>query len=323
MRLSSRKLSVVGILLFILILSRIDVPGTLGMIARVNPAYIFLCWVTVACEVLLRSLRWRLLVKQFAKGYTVKDGVQTMLMGVAFGAVTPGRVGDIIKAFDVRDRGIETKKALSIEILDRLLDLFYLLISAAAGYLFLAAAVSGFGIDGRMLAAIALLIAVFAVVLFSTSSLGWALRPLHNFLVPDRFKNRSKELFKTFQETSAHIRQPLLATELLALTAAWWTVLFLRPYFLCQGLGVDLSPLAFVLAMPVVSLIEVIPVSVLGIGTRDLGFIAVFSVLGVPAETMMAVSLITLILFVLPQVALGFYIAYKKGISLDLSSKDA
>jgi len=75
--------------------------------------------------------------------------------------------------------------------------------------------------------------------------------------------------------------------------------------------------------MPVVSLIEIIPVSVLGIGTRDAGLIAVFSLLGIGAETMVAVSLMILVLSILPQVALGFALAYKRGVTLSLFTENA
>jgi uncharacterized protein (TIRG00374 family) len=323
MRLSSKHLSVVGLLLFMLILSRIDVYTTLWIIAGLNPVYILACLLSVAIEVLIRALRWKILVNQFTKGYSLPDSIQTFIMGVAFGAVTPGRVGDIIKAFDIRDRGVELKRALSIEILDRLLDFFYLFLAAAAGYLFLIVVASGLNYNLLLIVLVVLLLSSFTCLMFSTSSVRRMLKPIHRLLVPGRFKDQSKQLFEVFQDTLSIIRRPYLFLEIVLLTACWWTVLFLRPYILGVGIGLELNPLVFLFAMPVVLVIEILPVSLLGIGTRDAGLIAVFSLLGVPAETMVAVSLMMLFLSILPQVIAGYFIAYKKGVSLNLFTENA
>lgn len=322
-RLSSRHLSVLGVILFAVIMSRIDLNGTLRLILSVRPYHVLLCLVSVALEVFLRSARWKLLVGRFVKGYGLKDASSALIMGSAFGAVTPGRVGDVVKAFDIRDRGIDIGRALSIEILDRLMDLFFLLVSAFAGYVYIMLVIGGAQSASTIpLLAVALLITFMCAML----SASWAqaiLGPIHRFLVPDRFKGGSKELFRTFHDTALVLRKPAFFAQMTALTLAWWTVVFLRPYILLVGLGVAINPFVLLFAMPVVSLIEIIPVSVLGIGTRDAGLIAVFSLLGIGAETMVAVSLMILVLSILPQVALGFALAYKRGVTLSLFTENA
>ena len=322
MKLSSKNMSVLGILLFVLIVSRIDFTETIGKIIKINPFFIILCLTTVAVEIILRSLRWMILVNQYLKDYRLIDSIQTFMMGVAFGAVTPGRVGDIVKAFDIRDRGIEIDRSLSIEIIDRLIDMLFILIAALMGYLFITIVILGFGYNKILVALIFILVLSFTVIMFSTSSLAVIFRPLHNYLVPDRFKSRSKNLFKTFKDTTKILKKPYFFIQMNLLTIIWWTVLFMRPYILALGLGLYIHPIYFIFAMPVVMMIEIIPISLLGIGTRDAGLIAVFSILGVGAETMVAISLMMLVLSILPQVFLGYLIAFKKGVSLNLFTKD-
>ncbi|MFC2162077.1 YbhN family protein [Candidatus Altiarchaeota archaeon] len=322
MNVSTKHLSVLGLLLFILVLSRIDIDATIQSILDIPPTYIFACLLTVAAEVILRSARWKLLVDQYARDYTVGQSIHTLLMGVAFGAVTPARIGDIIKAFDVRDHGVELKRAVSIEVVDRLLDMFYLFLSAFVGYIFLMMVYLGGQVNGILVALIACAFILFSLVLFHSSRISFILTPIHRFLVPDRFKGQSTQLFTVFQDTLGRVRQPGLFIRLILLTGAWWTVLFIRPFILVKGMGLDISPLVFILVMPVVAVIEVLPISLLGIGTRDVGLIAVFSLLSVPAELMIALSLMMLFLSILPQVFLGYFIAYMKGVSLNVFTKD-
>jgi len=61
-------------------------------------------------------------------------------------------------------------------------------------------------------------------------------------------------------------------------------------YFLVKGLSIDLSLSQVVLVMTVTSLISLIPVSFLGLGTRDVGLILVFRCFGHTGEEAIALS---------------------------------
>jgi uncharacterized membrane protein YbhN (UPF0104 family) len=71
---------------------------------------------------------------------------------------------------------------------------------------------------------------------------------------------------------------------------------FLSIYCLTEGLHLDLSFFQVVLIMTITSLITLIPISFLGIGTRDAGLLAVFSFFGHTPEQAVALSMVLLLL---------------------------
>ncbi len=71
---------------------------------------------------------------------------------------------------------------------------------------------------------------------------------------------------------------------------------FLSIYFLTEGLNLGFSFFQVVLIMTMTSLITLIPISFLGIGTRDAGLLAVFSFFGRAPEQAVALSMALLLL---------------------------
>jgi len=71
---------------------------------------------------------------------------------------------------------------------------------------------------------------------------------------------------------------------------------FVSIYFLARGLNLELSFFQVVLIMTITSLITLIPISFLGIGTRDAGLLAVFSFFGHSPEQAVALSMALLLL---------------------------
>ena len=71
---------------------------------------------------------------------------------------------------------------------------------------------------------------------------------------------------------------------------------FMSIYFLTKGLNLELSFFQVVLIMTITSLITLIPISFLGIGTRDAGLVAVFAFFGQSPEQAVALSMALLLL---------------------------
>jgi uncharacterized membrane protein YbhN (UPF0104 family) len=65
---------------------------------------------------------------------------------------------------------------------------------------------------------------------------------------------------------------------------------------LTKGLNLELSFFQVVLIMTITSLITLIPISFLGIGTRDVGLLAVFNFFGHTPEQAVALSMALLLL---------------------------
>ncbi len=59
-----------------------------------------------------------------------------------------------------------------------------------------------------------------------------------------------------------------------------------------DSLGIDLPFLSWVVIVPPVTLIQLVPVSLAGWGVREFGFVVVLAGFGIPAEAALATSLL-------------------------------
>jgi uncharacterized membrane protein YbhN (UPF0104 family) len=110
---------------------------------------------------------------------------------------------------------------------------------------------------------------------------------------------RLKEVFsKKGWKVAEHIAEfeKALDWKTYALSVAGFTIYYLCVYLLNRGIGIDLSLSQVILVMAITSLITMIPISFFGVGTRDIGLIAVFRWFGRPPEEAVALSMALLLL---------------------------
>ena len=73
-----------------------------------------------------------------------------------------------------------------------------------------------------------------------------------------------------------------------------WIPPFIYGYLLALSIGIDTGVLFFVLIIPVLSLLDLLPISISGIGTRDVALIFLFGLKGISPEQAVAFSLLYL-----------------------------
>ena len=118
---------------------------------------------------------------------------------------------------------------------------------------------------------------------------------LSSGIIPNRLKTLILKKEWHIEEQLAHIYETL-NFRIYIFSVAAFGLYFASIYFLAKGLSLELSFFQVVLIMTITSLIAFIPVSFLGIGTRDAGLIAVFSYFGHAPEQAVALSMALLLL---------------------------
>jgi len=81
-----------------------------------------------------------------------------------------------------------------------------------------------------------------------------------------------------------------LANQLLVIAVTWVMAL---------GLRIDISPLWYMVFVPVITLISMIPISLNGMGLREYAFMSLFGAIGVARESCIALGLLSSIVIVL------------------------
>jgi uncharacterized membrane protein YbhN (UPF0104 family) len=118
-------------------------------------------------------------------------------------------------------------------------------------------------------------------------------------LSPRFFPKRLKELLrKKGWNINEHLLKihDMLNFKIYIYSIGAFGLYFISIYFLTKGLNLELSFFQVVLIMTITSLITLIPISFLGIGTRDAGLLAVFNFFGHTPEQAVALSMALLLL---------------------------
>jgi uncharacterized protein (TIRG00374 family) len=107
-------------------------------------------------------------------------------------------------------------------------------------------------------------------------------------------------------------KQRKLAFVVSALSVISWLCLFLRNYLYACALGINVSFIYFLFIWPIIFLITLLPISIIGIGVRDVALILFFAFLGISKEHAVSLSVLEIILFLLFPVTIGFFVAFRE-----------
>jgi len=273
-------------------------------ISRVTPAQLALVLGVALLHIAGRALRFHWLVQRCApKDYGFFSGVQIFLVGLSASAVTPGRVGDFIKARLVRRYGIGFNVGLGIVLVERMLDLLVIVSSIVVT----GAILSGrSGSQGWRAAAIVLLVGlVGGVVVISTKAVRHPCIALAARLVAAVKKSVDREdlvakLDGMFQVWDTVFASPLTLARYLFWSVLVWVAEFLKLWLVLRFVGVAVDPEVTMFVYPtsiVAGILTLLPFSegVIGVTSAtllhsiagvDIGFATVAVVIDRAASTL-------------------------------------
>jgi uncharacterized protein (TIRG00374 family) len=75
--------------------------------------------------VIIKVIRWRILLHNYDIELAFRNSTSMYAIGMVLSAVTPGRVGDLVKIVLLIKKGCSAAKAIASNILDRLFDVVF------------------------------------------------------------------------------------------------------------------------------------------------------------------------------------------------------
>ena len=130
---SIKILSLIGIVLFFIILSRINLGALIDIFTKTNVAFLFLALLLNCVTIVLKSLKWKIIVNSVKPVFSFKESVIAFFVGFSFSTITPAKIGDFIKVLYVTDENCSLGKSLSTIVIDRLIDIILLVSIALVG----------------------------------------------------------------------------------------------------------------------------------------------------------------------------------------------
>lgn len=232
---------------------------------------------------LTKGLKWEAVIKAHSANYPLLDSCKVFLIGLFTGLVTPARAGDIIRVFYLRNSNISTAKAFSTVFIDRLLDIVTLAILSA-----ISVAVLGTYVNIPLFFSIFtfLLIIVFLAAL-KKGLIEKLLKLFFSLFAPEKYRPALKEFYRNAKNSD----KPLIIKAFL-LGLINWGLTMGEGYLIVLSLGLDIPFSYLALSIPIITIIEILPISISGIGTREAACIFLFSLIGIKAEAAVAFSLL-------------------------------
>jgi uncharacterized membrane protein YbhN (UPF0104 family) len=301
-RLAFRALiRLLGPLLLVIVILRIEDRGAvLGAIARADAWPLALAVALNLANIHLKVVRWDVLLRARGIRYPLRRAWGSFLTSLYVGMLTPGRVGDVLRIRYLRhDLGVPYAEGLASVVMDRLCDLYVLAAFVAVGVARYSAVVAGElawitwgGIAVTVLAPLALLVPGVAEPV---------VRVLRRKLPAEPGEGAAERFLEALR---AQVGRGLFVT--IPITVATFLVNFVQGYLIADALGLSLSYFDVICLLSIANLLGLLPISISGVGVRELFFSLVFPLLGYGAEAGVSFGLLVFAVIYLAIIALGF-----------------
>jgi uncharacterized protein (TIRG00374 family) len=289
-----------GIALFAVILSRVDVKEVAAAYRRFNLFYLGYSFVTMALFILIKSIRWKRIVALQGVDVPVSRSFRIYSAGLYLGVITPGRIGDFAKSIYLINSGMEPGRAIFSPLADRIFDIVFLVVF---GYISLLL-IPGIFHNQMLLSSLLVLVLVVAILAIALRRdlLKRFTKRFAEATVPKRFRVSLNRVVCDALDGFGLLTAAKTA-EIALLTVAALSLQYLFLIVAARVLGIDVSITVLAAAISAAVFVSLLPVSLLGLGTRDAVLILIFSRVGISRELAIAFSF----MFILTYCIIGIF----------------
>lgn len=307
-----RYLPIIGIALFIYIIWSTGPQNIIEVLKKINPYYFFAAVASGIVIAVLRAARWKIIIDSYDKAPPLKECTLYWLIGYAIGLITPGKLGDFTRALYLREsQSISFGRSLATVVMDRVLDIFILFcllfigLSKYSGDLY------------RYYSGILLIaFAILAFVILRKNMGDDFIKTTLDHVIPENARLRINLNFYEFKKgINLIIASKVRFVVAISLSLIAWIGDTLTYYFLALALNLQIPYLHMIFVVPAIVFVEILPISISGLGTRDAALIYLLSYNSIHPEMAISLSLSILITNYFLGV-LGILLWFKKPIKI-------
>lgn len=278
---------IIGLVLLVFILRRVNLGEVVKALAEASVVYVITGVLLTLPTIFIRSLRWNLILRSLGILIPVRKSFLLQTIG-QMSFLTPGKVGELIKAFYLKGENYSLKKSVVSLIGDRLFDLISVSLVALFAFFYF------FGFFPRT----TLLLVVsggggLGILIYYRAEITDFVEAVVRFFLPEHLELQVGELFAMLKNALREITFSNVFNYFL-LSILGFLLQALRIWVFGLGLGMEVAYLPLAGIVGLMSLANLLPISFLGLGTRDAVFVYFFGLLGVSRELTIALSLIVL-----------------------------
>jgi uncharacterized protein (TIRG00374 family) len=259
----------------------------LEKLKMLSVGFILTAWIYYALCQLLSAYRWQLFLSAKEIHVPLHRLFGFYMVGMFLNNFIPGAVGgDVVKAYDLYRSTRQAELAVTSVFLERFTGLIGLGIIAIAAVFIGFQSVRSPLIWICVAASTIFLVAVIACLWHDRLS-RWCVGLLTRFM-PTRLVEKVEKLHQALHSYKYH-RKTLAVTILLSVILQ---LLFAFYYALtATALNIEIDVYYFILFLPIVTLVTMLPLSLGGLGIREAALVVLFAEVGISSAEVLAVSL--------------------------------
>jgi uncharacterized protein (TIRG00374 family) len=274
-----------------LLAARVDLGRAAEIMSRASPSLVAAAILVMLMANLVVALRWHVILSAAAPSPGPGVLLKFVLVGLFFNQVLPTGVGgDAVRAWRCRKIGISLGAAVRSVLLDRASGYAVLVALYAASLPRLLQVLP----EARQRVAVVVVLCAGLLALLALGILDYLPRPVLRL----RMLAPLAELSREGRRLLTH---PWRCGAVLALSIVTIGMTILAFKLAGDSVGIPLSFAGWLIIVPPVSLIQLLPVSLAGWGVREVALVVALAAFGVPAETALAAS----VLLGLCQISIG------------------
>jgi len=296
-----------GVILYILIY-KVSLSKIIDILFSSNIWYLLAGFSLHALGFYISAARWNILIKSVmeSKSPGIKKLIEFYLVAGFFNLFLPTRFGgDISRIIDTKDSAKSYTKSTSIVLIERLngIGILFLFSFLASLYCLLFNRASYIQYVGFFLGLAGLVL----VLMF--------FMPLSSFIIK-KLKFLPEKIYskiKIIDDSVGAIRKD--KKSLLNITLFSFILqinVIIHYFFIGEALGIEINLLFYFIFIPILLVILVIPISINGIGLRDISLIQVFKEFSIPASFAVAFSTIDLFFMIILGLLGGLIFTFRK-----------
>ncbi len=259
-----------GIALFIYILTTVDLNALWQHIKEVRAEYLVYAIIFQVLLLFIKALRWHILNNGSTQKGIIMQSFGEFFESYAIGVITPGRLGELVKAGHAKEKNKIMEAGIRV-LVERGFDLGIFVLIAGLAFVY-TINIYASTLIGALIIIAGISILVLAIIFMRSAKATAMVQKVLN-----KLPFISMNLNLAFRKRSNKVQFTVAALSLISNLSY-----FISCYYLAVGLSFTLSFLYISGAVAVAGLLNMLPITVMGLGTREGTFLVLFKPMAEP-----------------------------------------
>lgn len=306
---------VLAILLLYFVLSKAGINNINGYIKNINYFWIIAVAATYTVDMLLRSIRWREILKDNAVQISMLDAFLAYNLGNSLNIIVPAKIGDVARSYYLKKKNnYSYTSTLPAVVMDRFFDVLgvYIIMLLACFYIITQVKLPRWFLN-LMIIGVICLIAAFIVFGFLAAK-----KERIAVIKNDKLK---KFVLSFIENLDGSVKNKKKFVKLILYSIIMWLLEGVGAYMVFLSIHCTVNPVVAIFANMTATLTKVIPVTPGGIGVFEGTMVIILSLFGVSPVLGGVVSTLDHLIMNVYTIVIGIYVILANGIKISNISR--